>query len=225
MIVAVILARAGSKGIPRKNLQQVGGDSLVARAARKAISAGFDRVFVYSDDPEIRRVAEAAGALAPDRPADVSGDETTSEETIARFFADCDPGKEIEWLGLVQATTPFLPVGALKDAIAVARENVCDSVVTVCDVVRFLAYSGGYPQRAFVPFYPYRRMRQHFAGKIFMENGGLYMSRRAVWLAGSRYGAKVQPIKVGWWESIEIDDPTDLDVARAIAPIMDAGAR
>lgn len=220
MIVAVILARGGSKGIPRKNLQPIAGDPMVERAARKAIVAGFDRTYVYSDDEEIRAAGRRAGAETPERPAAVSGDDTTSEETIVRFLEDVDPKKTFDWVGLVQATTPFLPTRALREAIAAALEDRHDTIVTVCDVVRFLAYSGGYPPRDFVPIYPYRQLRQHFVGKIFMENGGLYLSRRSVWESRTRYGRLAKPIKVGWWESMEIDDPLDLAVAQAIAPLM-----
>lgn len=220
-IAAVVLARGGSKGIPRKNLRKIGGREIVARAADLAASATFDEVFVYSDDPEILGVVRrTTGATAVERPAEVSGDDATSEDTMARFVRDVDAGGRFDWFGLLQCTTPFLRRESLDEALEKARSGRFDTVVTVTDVVRFLAYSGGYPQREFVPVYPYRSMRQHFAGKLFMENGGLYLSKRDVWFTGRRYGGAVGVVRCTWWESLEIDEPIDLAVAQAIEPVM-----
>ena len=67
-VLAVIAARGGSKGLPRKNLRMLGGRPLVSWpvAAAKAARA-VDRVLISSDDPEIIRAAQAAGAEAPSR--------------------------------------------------------------------------------------------------------------------------------------------------------------
>ena len=78
-IVAVIPARGGSKGVPRKNLREVGGVPLVVRAIRSAqAAASVDRVVVSTDDAEIAAVAFAAGADVVDRPADLAGDTASS---------------------------------------------------------------------------------------------------------------------------------------------------
>ena len=65
-VVAVIPARGGSKGVPRKNLREVGGRSLLARAITACRDArGIDRIIVSTDDEEIAAAARSAGAEIP----------------------------------------------------------------------------------------------------------------------------------------------------------------
>ena len=73
--LAVIPARGGSKGIPGKNLQAVGGLSLVARSVQAAFaSRGVDRVVVSTDDDAIAEEAQSHGAEVVRRPAAIAGD-------------------------------------------------------------------------------------------------------------------------------------------------------
>ena len=79
-VLAVVPARGGSKSIPRKNLQKVGGVSLVGRAAHVARSLDWiDAAVISTDDDEITAEAVLRGLDAPFvRPADLSGDKATS---------------------------------------------------------------------------------------------------------------------------------------------------
>ena len=82
-IVAVIPARGGSKGVPRKNLRRVGGVPLVARAIAAArATASIDRVVVSTDDQEIAAVAQEWGAQVIARPAALADDAATSESAL-----------------------------------------------------------------------------------------------------------------------------------------------
>ena len=77
-ILVVVPARGGSRGIPRKNLREVGGRSLVRRAVEAGLeSRRADRVVVTTDDHEIATEAIAAGAEVPFlRPAELAADDT-----------------------------------------------------------------------------------------------------------------------------------------------------
>ena len=79
-VLAVVPARGGSKSIPRKNLAEIGGVSLVGHAAQVAVSLPFvDRAIVSTDDAEIAAEAERHGLDAPFlRPAELAGDRSTS---------------------------------------------------------------------------------------------------------------------------------------------------
>jgi N-acylneuraminate cytidylyltransferase len=64
--IAAVFARGGSQGLPGKNLQEVGGRSLVAGAIEDAYAcAGIDRVIVSTDSPRIAEAARNAGAEVP----------------------------------------------------------------------------------------------------------------------------------------------------------------
>ncbi|MGO3032894.1 MAG: acylneuraminate cytidylyltransferase family protein, partial [Microbacterium gubbeenense] len=87
--VAIIPARGGSKGVPRKNILRVGGIPLVARAVRTAGAAdGNARVIVSTDDDEIAGVAESWGAEVVRRPADLADDAATSEDAVLHALED-----------------------------------------------------------------------------------------------------------------------------------------
>jgi N-acylneuraminate cytidylyltransferase len=83
--VGIILARGGSKRVPRKNMRTVGGQTLVERAIRSG--AGLDRVYVSTDDDEIAQEAEWHGATVHRRHAIWARDTTTSEDAIAVYEA------------------------------------------------------------------------------------------------------------------------------------------
>jgi CMP-N-acetylneuraminic acid synthetase len=91
-VLAVVPARGGSKSIPRKNLVQVGGLSLVGRAVRIAKSlAWVDRVIISTDDAEIADEAVRHGAEAPFlRPDELAGDTANSKDTWRHAWAACE---------------------------------------------------------------------------------------------------------------------------------------
>ena len=137
-VLGLILARGGSKGIPGKNLQEVGGCPLIVRAVREAKSSRLDRVCVYSDSEEIRTLAAWAQAEAFNRPEEVSGDKTTSEDSVLRFLRDNDSAEGItpaDWVMMIQCTTPFLRSEHIDLAIsAIKADATLDSVISVTNM-------------------------------------------------------------------------------------------
>ena len=83
-VLALVTARGGSAGLSRKNLREVGGRSLVARAVQAGQRAEtVDRVVLSSDDPEIIQAALLAGCDVPFvRPAELAGDEARSIDVV-----------------------------------------------------------------------------------------------------------------------------------------------
>jgi CMP-N-acetylneuraminic acid synthetase len=81
-MLALIPARAGSKGIPRKNIRELHGKPLIAWTIEAANSAsGIDRVVVTTEDQEIADVSRSWGAQVPFlRPAELARDETPGEQ-------------------------------------------------------------------------------------------------------------------------------------------------
>ena len=81
--LALIPARGGSKGIPGKNLQPIGGRPLVLRSIQAAqASRGVGRVVVSTDDQAIRSLALEAGAEVVSRPEAIAGDTASSESAL-----------------------------------------------------------------------------------------------------------------------------------------------
>ncbi|WP_169793036.1 cytidylyltransferase domain-containing protein, partial [Streptomyces albus] len=111
VVLAVIPARGGSKGVAAKNLAPVAGVPLVARAARECLAArNVTDVVVTTDDPAIAEAARSAGAEVVERPADLAGDLASSEAAVlhAMDVYEKRHGLPLHTVLLVQCTSPFL---------------------------------------------------------------------------------------------------------------------
>lgn len=218
-VPAVILARGGSKGIPRKNLQRIGAKSLVRRAAEEAAKSKFAPVFVYSDDDEILAEGQAGGAEPRRRPEEMAQDDTTSDEAVAYFLEHEDPKEEFKAVALIQCTTPFLRSRHMTAAYDLFMEEDWDSVITAARFTRFLGYEKYDRKSRFVPQHPIRALRQQMDWNLWVENGGIYLALREIWINHRRIGFRCGVVEMSLWESLEIDEPQDLLVARLLAAI------
>jgi N-acylneuraminate cytidylyltransferase len=219
-IPSVILARGGSKGIPGKNLKTIDGESLISLAVNAAKDSKLNPVFVYSDSNEILSESEQCGAIPVERPESVSDDNTTSETSMISFIKSIDPNEKYSAFALQQCTTPFMSSRYLDDAYDMMADEDVDSVITATRFEHFLGYEEFDRPRTFIPLTPYRSLRQKMDSVLWMENGGLYLSRRPIWLSGKRLGRNCRVVPMPWWESVEIDDPIDLSVCRKIFECM-----
>jgi N-acylneuraminate cytidylyltransferase len=114
--LAIIPARGGSKGLPRKNLKKVGGVPLVARSVRSALAASaITRTVVSTDDEEIANVAREAGAEVIMRPNSISGDEASTEPALLHVLEtlDTDEGYHPDLTCFIQCTSPLTTSGDL----------------------------------------------------------------------------------------------------------------
>ncbi len=142
--VAVVFARGGSKGVPRKNLQAVGGISLVGRAVDAAVACvGIDRVLVSTDDEEIVAVAEAHGAEAPwRRPRELAADD--APEWLAWQHAvrtEEEAGRPIGTLVSVPPTAPLRRPVDIAAALGRFAAGDVDAVVTATPARRHPAFN------------------------------------------------------------------------------------
>ncbi|WP_250646289.1 cytidylyltransferase domain-containing protein, partial [Microbacterium tenebrionis] len=131
LTVAIIPARGGSKGVPRKNLRPVGGVPLVVRAVRAAAAASaVDLVVVTTDDAEIAEAAAAAGARIVRRPAELAGDTASSESAVLHAMDELEgDGLTVGAVVFIQATSPFIPSGGVDEAIEHIRADRSSSVL------------------------------------------------------------------------------------------------
>lgn len=215
-VVAVIPARGGSKGVPGKNVTEVGGHPLVARAVRAARDAErVDRVLVSTDDPLIASAARDAGAEVVHRPADIAGDTATSESALLHALDTAAPDAEV--VLLVQCTSPFLTAGDV-DAVVGAVLDGADAAFTA-------AVSHGFlwrPDGTGVNHDPASRPRRQDRPVELLETGAAYAMRVAGFRrAGHRFFGRVVPVPVDPARTLEIDEPADLERARLLAPLID----
>ncbi len=222
-VVAVVPARGGSKGVPGKNLRRVGGVPLVARAVSAALATpSVDRVLVSTDDDAIAHVARAAGAEIVRRPAELASDTATSEAALLHAIDQLE--EEPEVLVFLQATSPFVDPLELDAAIARVRDGREDVVFSAFETYAFLwreTPDGAAGVNHDHSFRPRRQDREPH----YQETGAFYVMRTAGFrAAGFRFFGRVGVARTDERRAIEIDDEHQLELARAIAPLLDVPA-
>lgn len=138
--VAIIPARGGSKGVPRKNVRDVAGKPLIGwtiEAARAAKSV--DLVVVSTDDCEIASVAESFGAKVVWRPAEISGDTASSESALLHALdvlekEGCSPDE----LVFLQCTSPLTTGADIDDCVRAMTETNADCAFTAKEFFYFI---------------------------------------------------------------------------------------
>lgn len=226
--VAIIPARGGSKGVPRKNVQRVGGVPLIARAVRSALAAdGIDLVAVTTDDAEIAAVAAAAGALVVRRPDELSGDTASSESAILHALDEIEAvGEPVDVVAFLQATSPFIPSAALAAAVREVREDRADSVFSAFETYGFLWGRTGDDAAVALNHEAGHRPRRQDRDPHYLETGAFYVFRADGFReAQHRFFGRIRIAEVPEWSAIEIDDQHQLEIARALAALHETPER
>jgi N-acylneuraminate cytidylyltransferase len=138
-VVAAVFARGGSKGVPHKNLREVGGTPLVAIAIRQALAVpGVDRVVLSTDSEAIAAVGRAAGAEVPWlRPDHLSGDTAREWDAWQHLLRWLESSDELpDRLLVVPCTAPLREVDDLTRCLDAARDPDVDVVLTVTPAQR-----------------------------------------------------------------------------------------
>jgi len=132
--IAIIPARGGSKGIPRKNIQPLGGKPLIAwsiDAARKSMVV--DRVIVSTDDEEIAEIAREWGGEAPFlRPAEMAKDQSSAGEAVTHAQEWLiQSGVNLAITMTLYPTHPFRTRSMFEAAVSALENQGCDTFTTV----------------------------------------------------------------------------------------------
>jgi CMP-N-acetylneuraminic acid synthetase len=215
---AIIPARGGSKGIPQKNLRTVGGRSLVARAVDSAIrSELFGRVYVSTDSAEIADQAAKAGAEVLHRPSALAEDETSTEAVID-FHLENELKGFAGVLGLIQCTSPFIRPKSLQAGHSLLLGESHDSVFSARTdhTFRWVPTQGGSWQT--LGHKKNERPRRQDLPDTVIETGGFYFfSAELFRTEKTRFCGSTGIVLVDRLESLEIDEPDDLDFANILA--------
>ena len=131
-ILAIIPARGGSKGVPRKNIKMLAGKPLIAWTIEEAQKSKFiDDCIVSTEDEEIKSVAEQWGGNVPFmRPVELAQDDTPGIEPVLHAIKMM-PG--YDYVVLLQVTSPLRTVEDIDGAIASCLDNRCKSCVSVTE--------------------------------------------------------------------------------------------
>lgn len=223
-LLFLVPARGGSKGVPGKNIADVGGRPLIAwsiDAGRGAHHRG--RVIVSTDSAEIAEIARRHGAEVPFlRPAELAGDDAPSLDMALHSlqWLEANENYRPDYLVLLQPTSPLRESVDVDAAIEMAVLRNADAVVSVSPAschpywTRMLG-SDGQLQEFMHP--PIPAGRRQDLPEVFGLNGAIYLIKPEVlaakrtWYPQGAYGYVMPPER-----ALDIDTPWDLHLADLI---------
>jgi len=225
-VLAVIPARGGSKGIPRKNLVPVNGVPLLVHSIRHAQHSSLvTRVMVSTEDAEIAEIARAAGADVPFmRPAALAADDVLDQPVFRHVLEDLQASENYvpDVVVHLRPTAPYRMVGWIDSAIRLLMES------PEADAVRSVSQCTQHPYRMFridaegfldplmkgehpTPFL----LRRQDLAPIYYYDCVLDVTRpRTILEMGSMTGERVLPYILPADLVFDVDTPRDLEVAR-----------
>lgn len=176
-ILAIIPARGGSKGLPRKNIKKLGDKPLIAWSIESAKSCELvDRVILSSEDSEIIEVAKHYGCDVPFiRPPELSDDFTSTNKVIEHALEQI-PG--FDWVMILQPTSPFRNSFDISECLKKSIDNNT-SCVSACPTTENPSYMFFEQNGEFAPVMGWKylsKRRQDFPPFI-IPNGAIYACR------------------------------------------------
>lgn len=224
--VAIIPARGGSTGLPRKNLRLLAGKPLIAYAIEAALSSKFiGRVVVSTENQEIAQVASQYGAEVPFlRPVELARDNSPEWlvwQHAIRTLETADHSRRIELFVCIPPTSPLRSVGDVDACIQSLRDGDADIVITVKPAERSPYFNmvvldqAGYA-RLLIPSDGAIYRRQE-APPVFDMTTVAYAARpEFVLKARSMFEGRVKAVVVPPERAVDIDTEMDLRFAEFI---------
>lgn len=222
-VLALIPARGGSKGIPRKNIRDFCGYPLIAYSIAAGLQAEtVTRVIVSTDDEEIAAVARAWGAETPFlRPAEFAQDKTTDLPVFAHAlqWLEQNEGYRPDVVVQLRPTSPIRPVGLVDEAVRILLQH------PDADSARGIVPAGQNPHKMWrlpggidSPMKnlldvegieePYNAPRQ-ILPEIYWQTGHIDAIRPAVILNGSMSGRNIYPLLIDPNFTVDLDNLRD----------------
>ncbi|MBF0179139.1 MAG: acylneuraminate cytidylyltransferase family protein [Magnetococcales bacterium] len=218
-ILAIIPARGGSKGIPKKNLAQLGGKPLLVHSIEHCQQVqAIQRIVVSTDDTEIARVAQEHGAEVIWRPAEISGDAASSESALHHVLntLQANDGYSPDLVAFLQATSPLRQPRDLQNAIDLMIRENADSAFSYCKMHGKLWHRQQGVLDSVSYDYRNRQPRQHMPEEL-LENGSFFLFKPWVLQQfDNRLGGKIVAAEMAYADSLDVDEPPDLLLAERL---------
>lgn len=222
MILALITARGGSKGLPGKNILPMAGVPMVGWTIKAAQAcSNIESCYVSSDDDAILSVSKDFGALTVKRPEELALDSSSSEDVIAHFIKELH-SKQVfpKAIALLQPTSPLRTKQHLYDSVEIFNKQQADCVISVFEpkhspVKAYKIDDRGQLEGLYGPEAPYQPRQE--LPKAFQPNGAIYLfSVDAFIVEGGIPKSNVYPYFMDESDSVDIDDQQDFDLAETL---------
>ncbi len=214
--IAIVLARGGSKGIPRKNVMDFCGKPLVAWSIIHAKETPeIDRVFLSSDDDEILNIGKDYGAELIIRPDEFASDEASSESAVEHALTTFDFDPEI--VVMLEPTAPLRKTDDLGKCINQFKSEGWDSGFSGAILEDFLIWTKNDDEELVSVNYDYvHQTRRQDRKPDYVENGAIYIFKPEILRMNNRFGGKIGIYMMDFWQSFEIDNPEDWEFVESL---------
>lgn len=205
-ILAVIPARAGSKGIPNKNIRIVGGHPLIYYSIKNALDSEYiTDIIVTTDSEPVRLIAEQMGVDVKIRSEQLCGDSITLDSVI---YDAIPKDKSWDYIITMQPTSPTLKVSTLDRAIKYMIDNNLDTLISAINAPHL---SWREEEGKKVPNYEKRLNRQYLPAN-YLETGAFVISKTSIVTSKTRIGKNVDVFELEESEATDVDNFYDLQI-------------
>jgi CMP-N-acetylneuraminic acid synthetase len=219
-ILAITLARGGSRRVPKKNIADINGKPLLSYTIDEANKSKYiDKYVISTDDPDIADVALVSSVEVHDRNAAQAQDTSTSAEALMAAVVE-GAHEDYDYLVEIMATNPLKTVADIDGVIEKLEETGADSVVSVVRIWDHhpsrVKYIENDKLMDFYPEIPESR-RQDLTPAAYVRNGSIYATTMSSFLKHKiRLGPDTRPYIMDENKTINIDEPIDLELARLL---------
>jgi CMP-N,N'-diacetyllegionaminic acid synthase len=216
-VLAVIPARAGSKGLPGKNFLSLAGKPLIQWTIEAAVETrGIDHVVVSSDDELVLELAKSLGVTAYRRPAELCGDLSQASEVIADVVSAFPDYQTLVYL---QPTSPLRRESHISEALERFNTGLNVPVISVAEVTQPPEWMFTLNEQGLLKSYlPADEMRRQDTHLKFIPNGAIYIAHIDSLKKDGFVFSKSNslPFVMDSKTSIDIDDKFDFELAEWI---------
>lgn len=217
-ILAVIPARGGSKGLPRKNIKKLGEKPLIAWTIESSLKSKFiTKTIVSSDDDEILNISKEYKSDIIKRPSEFSTDKASSESVINNVLEELSKKKlRFDYIVLLQPTSPLRNEKDIDKAFEFLFENKATSLVSTTEIDNkilkaFISDEEGFIKGIANNVYPF--MRRQDLPKTYMSNGAIYIIKTDEFIKNnSFYTTKTVSFIMDNEKSLDIDTIDDFKI-------------
>lgn len=221
-VLAIITARGGSKGVPRKNVRALGGEPLIIYSIEAAKNCPFvNRVVVTTDDQEIRKICLKAGTEVVDRPKELATSSASSESAVLHALQVLGAKGGLEdHIVLLQPTSPLRSASHLTDCLEKYFKANSQCSISVCE-------NEHHPYKSFLlgdddSLIPLRHEKdlcqpRQMLPKTLRQNGAIYAVTVKLFLEKQTFFIPpVLPYLMEIKDSVDIDTELDFKVCEIL---------
>lgn len=213
-VLAIIPARGGSKGLPRKNIIDLAGKPLIAWTIEASVNSKYiTKTIVSSDSNEILEVAKNYGVHILKRPAEFASDLSSSEVVVKHTIDNSE--EKYEYIVLLQPTSPLRDTFEIDKAFEKLFSSEATALISVCEydnkiLKAFKENESGYIEGISNNKFPF--MRRQDLPNTYISNGAIYIIKVEEFLKNNSFFTdKTISFIMDEIKSLDIDTKKDLE--------------